>query len=171
GLVRAGEPGLALTNIVLPSEDGAEAYVFDGVGRHLRTHETLTGALRQQFAYDGNGRLTAVTDGDGSPTTIERDGTGRGTASAGPHSQRPSLTTDANGFLSAIADPAGQSTRPAARADGLLDSLTNARGGQSVFTWDDSGRIVRDQDAAGHVITLQRTEADTGHSVAVTAQG
>lgn len=58
---------------IIPSDDGGEAYVFNNSGRHLRTVNALTGAVRYQFGYDSNGYLTTVTDGDGNITTIERD--------------------------------------------------------------------------------------------------
>ncbi|HZH79076.1 MAG TPA: hypothetical protein VEY88_23820 [Archangium sp.] len=54
-----------LGEIAIPSEDGAQVYVFDVSGHHLRTLETLTGALRHRFDYDARGRLSSITDGDG----------------------------------------------------------------------------------------------------------
>ncbi|MEO8135100.1 MAG: hypothetical protein ABI831_14095, partial [Betaproteobacteria bacterium] len=71
--VRPPLPGVSVTDFLIASEDGGEIYVFDSDGRHLRTLDALTGAVRFQFAYTGAGRLTGITDGDGNVTTIERD--------------------------------------------------------------------------------------------------
>jgi RHS repeat-associated protein len=168
--VDSAYPGVALTDIVLPSSDGSEVYVFDGIGRHLRTHDALTGAVRVRFAYDADGQLTSVTDAGGNTTTIERGVSGP-TGIVSPHGQRTTLTVGGGGFLTSISDPAGHSLQLAARPDGLLDTLIDSRGAQHHFSWDDVGRLVRDEDGAGHVITLARTETPTGHSVVATASG
>jgi YD repeat-containing protein len=72
----------------IASEDGSEVYLFDDAGRHLSTVDALTGATRYEFAYDSEGRLTTVTDGDGNVTTIQHDGNGNPTAIVGPYGQR-----------------------------------------------------------------------------------
>ncbi len=48
-------PGLSLGDIVVPSEDGSEVYVFSGAGKHLRTQNAMTGAVLYTFAYDARG--------------------------------------------------------------------------------------------------------------------
>src|SRR5262249_52112485 len=42
-------PGFSLGDRLIPSEDGSEIYVFNSVGRHLRTLDALTNAVRYQF--------------------------------------------------------------------------------------------------------------------------
>lgn len=57
-------PTFASTVFVLPADDGSEVYEFDSSGRHLRTLDGLTGAPRDRFHYDVDGRritLTATT--------------------------------------------------------------------------------------------------------------
>jgi len=61
---------------VIPSEDGREAFVFNGVGKHLRTIDARTGAILHAMQYDASGRLAAVVDLDGDATTIARDAAG-----------------------------------------------------------------------------------------------
>src|SRR6266508_2959381 len=68
---------------------------------------SATAALRHEFAYDGAGRLSTITDGDGNVTTIERDGQGLPTTIVGPHGHITALEVDQNGYLSRINDPAG----------------------------------------------------------------
>ena len=106
--VRPALPGFSASDIYIASEDGAELYHFDSAGRHLRTLNTLTGAVLYQFAYDANGHLFKVTDGDGNITTIERDANGNPLTIVAPFGQRTTLTLDPNGYLANIADPAGE---------------------------------------------------------------
>ena len=87
---------------------------------HLRTVNALTGATLYQFAYDGAGRLTTVTDGDGDVTTIERDGTGKPIAIIAPFGQRTTLTLDANGYLARATNPAGEQYQMTYTSGGLL---------------------------------------------------
>src|SRR5262249_35103124 len=98
--IRLVEPalgGFALGDMVLASQDGAEVYIVDARGRHLRTQHGLTGALRYQVSYDSAGLLASVTDGDGNVTTIERDARGNATALITPFGQRTALLLDGNG--------------------------------------------------------------------------
>src|SRR5205814_823711 len=75
--LRSSLPGSSFAgDIFIAGEDGGELYVFTDTGRHLRTLDALTGAVRFQFTYDSAGRLATITDGDGNVTTIERDGSG-----------------------------------------------------------------------------------------------
>jgi YD repeat-containing protein len=69
-------PGVSVSEIIIPSEDGQQLYWFDFQGRHLRTLNALTGASLYEFGYDGQGRLVTITDGDGNITRIERDSMG-----------------------------------------------------------------------------------------------
>ena len=108
--VRPALPGSPLADVLLPSEDGSEVYVFSSSGRHLRTLDALTGALRYQFGYDAAGRLTSVTDGDGNVTTIERTRRRCPRPSSRPFGQRTALAVERRRLASG-ASP----TRPARR--------------------------------------------------------
>jgi hypothetical protein len=48
------------TGLLVAAEDGSEVYLFDADGRHLRTLDALTGAVRFEFAYDDTGQLTGA---------------------------------------------------------------------------------------------------------------
>ncbi|MCC6554985.1 MAG: hypothetical protein IT372_18585, partial [Polyangiaceae bacterium] len=61
GAVRATD-GAPLSGVIVevqdhPSEDGREAYVLSGVGKHLRTIDTRTGAILWQMQYAPDGLL------------------------------------------------------------------------------------------------------------------
>ncbi len=161
-------PGLALGDAFIPAEDGSEIYVFPQTGRHLRTVDALTGALRYQFTYDTAGRLAAVTDAFGNVTTIERDVGGNPLAIVAPFGQRTALALEGNGYLASITNPANESVQLSYTSDGLLTTFTDPRTNVSRYSYDAAGRLTRAEDAAGGATTLARTDIANGFSVALT---
>lgn len=153
-------PGVTGDSFRIPSEDGAEIYVFDESGRHLETVDALTGAPLDTFQYDPAGLLTSATDGDGNVTAIERAANGAPKAIVGPFGQRTALQTDANGSLSQITDPAGNTYQLVSRADGLLESLTDPRTNRFNFGYDAEGRLVHEETAGCCAGDLARVAAD-----------
>lgn len=109
--------------ILLTSEDGAELYVFDGVGRHLKTLDAATGATLYRFVYDADWRLTEVHDGSGAVTKIERDRAGRPRAVVAADGERTKLETG---------------------PDGRLTSYTDATGKVAHFRYDETGRLLKE---------------------------
>jgi RHS repeat-associated protein len=174
-LVRQLVPALAgvtATDVVIPSDDGLEVYVFDSRGRHLRTLDALTGSSSWTFGYDAQGFLLSCADGDGNSISVERDGAGAPIAVVAPFGQRTTLGLDANGYLASVTTPAGETTLPAHAADGLLTALTDPRGGAHAYEYDASGRLTRDTDPSGGFQTLTRTVNATGFRVeTATAEG
>ena len=161
-------PGLTVGEFLIPAEDGSEAYVFTGFGRHVRTLDALTGALRYEFTYDSANRLTAVTDPFGNVTTIERDGNGTPLAVVAPFGQRTALTLNADGYLASVTNPAAESVQASYVTAGLLSTFTDPRGNLSRYNYDALGRLTQAQDAAGGSKTLTRSSITNGHVVTLT---
>ena len=136
-------------------------------GRHLRTLNALTGAVRYQFGYDTAGRLASVTDGDGNVTAIERDPSGVPTAVVGPYGQRTTLQVDGNGYLSLITGPGGQSLQLDSAPDGLLASLTDPRDGLHEYTYDENGRLTENDEPGDGFKTLSRVDGSSGFTITV----
>lgn len=151
-------PGFSATDLLIPSEDGSELYVFDADGRHLRTISTLTRAVRYRFDYDAAGRLAAVIDGDGNTTRIERDNAGRPVALVAPWGHRTALELDAEGYLARITNPAGAPFAMAYAAGGLLAAVTDPRGNTSRYEYDAVGRLAAAVDRAGQRQTWARSD-------------
>ena len=105
--VRQTLPAFDGNGVRLASPDGREVYEFDATGRHLRTRDALTGAVRLSFTYDEAGRLARMVDGDGGGTTFVRNGAGELTAIVAPEGQQMAVTLDANGYVAGLTDPAG----------------------------------------------------------------
>lgn len=166
--VASAMPGTATSDILMPSEDANEVYVFTGAGRHLRTLEALTGGLRYQFSYDSNGHIASVTDGSGNVTLVERSGV-HPTAIVAPEGQRTTLTVDPEGWIASVTNPAGNVHSMAYVAGGLLSEFVDPRANTHRFSYDTWGRLVRDEDPAGGFTTLSRQEEPTSYTVTTTS--
>jgi RHS repeat-associated protein len=158
-------PGISDSDLLIPSEDGAEAYLFNSRGRHLITYNALTAAVKYIVGYNANGFLSSVTDGDGNVTTIERDGLDRPLAIVSPYGQRTTLTLDGNGYLSGITNPASETAQFVCTGTGLMTEFTDPRGGLYQFTYDTRGRLTGETDPAGGSRTLSLTRTATAFDV------
>jgi RHS repeat-associated protein len=151
------------TATIVPSEDGTIGYIFEN-GRHTRTVSTITGTTLETLAYDANGLLVSVADVDQQATTIERDAAGNPSAIVAPGGQRTVLSVGAQG-LASITNPASESYQFQYNSLGLLSQLTDRRSGIHTFTYDDSGRLTKDQDPAGGFLSLTRAGSASNFGV------
>ena len=158
-------PGFNDSDIAVPSSDGGELFKFNSAGRHLQTINTLTGAVKYTFGYDGAGRLTAVTDGDNNVTTIQRNGSGAPTGILSPYNQLTTFTLDANGYFATITNPANEQYQFTYNSGGLLTLKKDPKLNQTSFTYDAQGRLTRDDDAATGFQTLARNAAGLDFTV------
>lgn len=166
----AAIPGArAAGEIRIPSEDGRLMDVFDGKGRHLRTLDSLTGALHYRFLYDAQARLAAIEDGYRNTTRIERDARGALTGIVAPGGQRTVLATLPDGHLGSVTNPAGETTRLGYSKDGRLAELTDARQQVHRFTYSGQGALVKDENPAGGHWALARTPTPGGFSIALSS--
>jgi RHS repeat-associated protein len=162
-------PGFSEDELLVASPDGHEGYVFDGVGRHVRTVDTLTGTALYEFEYNEDGLLSTVTDGEGRVTTIERDASGNPTAIIAPGGRISTLNVDANGYLSRITNPANETRQFTYTTDGLMTGMTDALGNTAEMTYTELGLLATVTDALGGEQTLQRVDHATGHDVSHTS--
>jgi RHS repeat-associated protein len=170
--VSSGLPGLALGLTQIPAEDASEIYEFNDEGRHLRTLDALTGAVKYQFGYGATGLVNSVTDTDGSVTTIVRDSSGVATAIVAPNGQSTTLAMGPAGYLAQITNPAGNAVTFTYGPTGLLATQTDLRGGNHTLSYDPNGLLTRDQNPGGGSWNLARSE--NGDSLTVlmtTAEG
>ena len=158
-------PGFNDSDIAVPASDGTELYKFNSAGRHLQTINTLTGAVKYAFTYDGAGRLATITDGDNNVTTIQRNGSGAPTGILSPYNQLTAFTLDANGYFATITNPANEQYQFTYNSGGLLTLKKDPRNNQNTFTYDAQGRLTRDDDAATGFQTLARAAAGLNFTV------
>ena len=76
------------------------------------------------------------------------------------------MTSD--GYLDSITNPAGEAITLGYKDGGLLTSLKDSRGNTYLYTYDDTGRLIKDEDPAGGFKTLVHTEgADRSYTVSL----
>ena len=160
-------PGFSVADILLPSGDGREIYVFNSSGRHLKTLEALTGALRYQFGYNtagdldvDHGRQRQCDDDPKNRRHTDRHRRARRPAHRARHERRR------------LAHPREQSRRRGAHHELLrrwIDAeLHRSAGHIHRFTYDALGRLIKNEDPAGGSTTLSRTEQSNGYTVTTT---
>ena len=160
--------GVALGELMIPSEHGREAYVFSGLGRHLRTVETRTGATLLTMKYAADGVLTGIQDAEGDVVSISRDAAGHPSTITGPFGQTTTLTVNADGYLETVTNPANEDVTLSYGNGGLLGGMTDALGRAHGYGYDGMGRLVLDTDPAGGSKTLTPSSVPGGRSITVT---
>jgi len=161
-----------IDTLLLPSDDGSELYLFTDGGKHLKTLDALTRALKYQFNYLPTGKLDSIVDVFANKTQVIRDAAGNLQGIRSPDGLVTTLKLDAVGRATAVINPADEETKLVYGADGLLASLTDARGKTSRFEFDSTGRLKKDTNAAGGSKTLVRvTDRTLSTSTVTTAAG
>jgi RHS repeat-associated protein len=182
--VQPSMPGVSGASLgVVDEATGGEIYVFDQLGRHQSTIDTVQGFTRYQFSYDASGKLSGVTDFTtpdvlGQTTAISRDPvsgliTITPRSPGGPATQ---LALDPEGYLHTITDPESAvtsltyhpSTGPQRQGAGLLKTLVDPELNEHIFAYDfTTGRLTKDTDPAGGYQALNRISGAGGYSVSI----
>jgi len=157
--IRPALPDFSLGESAIASESGDALYIFDNHGRHLRTVDSLTRAMRATFGYDAAMRLVSITDVDGNITSIERDAAGSPTAIVSPRGERTTIGLDAAGNLASVTDLAGETIAMTYAPGGLLATLVEPRGDKHLFSYDALGRLAADTSPTGLTKSLARDPA------------
>ncbi|MFZ5895027.1 MAG: RHS repeat-associated core domain-containing protein [Myxococcota bacterium] len=168
-LVVTGASTIASNETGVPDESGGVVDVFDKVtGIHLRSFDSLTGALIRKYTYEGD-QLVAISDAYENATTYGYDDAGKLSTVTSPYNQVTKLTYDLDGNLSKVQNPAGDEfTMSYKSGTALLETLTNPRGKATTFAYDDIGRVIKDSDAAGGSKTLESSTNGTTNTTKVT---
>lgn len=147
---RAVEPRINSANqILIPSEDGSQVFVFNQSGEHLTTRQSLKGQIIYRFNYDSARRLTSIDDSVGNRTLIERNTSGLPTAIVAPYGQRTVLTVDSSGNLTSVRDPNGNSHVMTYISGGILKTFKRPAGQLTTLTYDGNANLVSDVNSSG----------------------
>ncbi|MBF0440234.1 MAG: hypothetical protein HQL93_14115, partial [Magnetococcales bacterium] len=161
-------PGYGIDDITIVADDGQSLYLFNPQGRHLGTYHALTREPLFQFQYDKNGYLIGMEDADGQITQIER--TGRvPTAIVAPDGQRTNLTVDANGYLASVTNPASETHAMQYTTEGLMTTFRTPRNFATTMSYDNLGRLVREDNPAGGFWELSKINSTTDTNASITS--
>ncbi|SDE69530.1 RHS repeat-associated core domain-containing protein, partial [Paenibacillus sp. cl123] len=152
----------------VPDESGQFTYHFDNKFHYKGMADVLTGTMLTKLDYDEQGRLTRIADRNGHEVKIERDGTGKPAAIVGAGGQRTRLTIDEHGRLTEVVGPDGAAYRMTYDDGGLLQTFANPLNQISRYDYDAAGLLIRAENGAGGVQTLNRTDTDDGTTVTFT---
>jgi RHS repeat-associated protein len=191
-------------DVYLHGEDGQEVrfllqddgtFVAESGG--LSTLSSVTGGYQLvtqdqvTYRFDGNGKLTSMTDRNGNAVSLAYDGSGRLATITDSAGRTITFTSNADGTLARIDVPDGRSvvygytagrltsvTDPASHvttyhydANGRLDQITDPNGHtQSQTTYGSDGRVTQQTDALGHTTTFSWDSA-TQTETATDARG
>ncbi|MGW6971636.1 LamG-like jellyroll fold domain-containing protein [Streptomyces sp. NPDC054952] len=129
----------------------ATSYTYDGIGRRLsetQVSDATPNGVTTSYTYNAMSRVSTET-GPG----VKNEITGV------THTAKTSRTYDADGKLlteSTQDTTGGDATRTTTyryNASGLNESTTDAAGNESAFGHDALGRVVRETDPAGNIVT------------------
>ncbi len=135
-------PGtFSINEISVPSEDASEIYIFNLVGRHLRTLFAKTGAVKYEFSYDSSQRLVSIQDAFNNRTQIIRANSGVATQIVGPYGQVTQLSNDGRGFLNSVTDNLGNKTEITYTNSGLMTSFKKPKENTDTYNYDELGNI------------------------------
>lgn len=142
--------------VTVVSEDGAEIYVFDADGFHLKTLDSVTGSEIYGFDYDVNRWLTSITDEDGNVTAISR--AGQQITITAPFGQQTALHLNGAGYLEALVNPAMETNRFQYASGGMLTNVVSRRGNPYVIAYDSTGHVARVDFPNGGTWEFARTD-------------
>jgi len=147
--------------------DGAVTRLdYDAVGQltKLTTPPAVSGAAPQEasFAYDADGNVVSVTDGNGKITQYDHDANGNVTLATDPNGNAVQRTYDsASRLITELAyglDESGASaahyTQYAYDAEGHLRFAVNAAGQVTEYEYNASGQLLRTVRYPGHVYAV-----------------
>lgn len=140
------------------SSDGSEVYYFDSLGRIALTRTGLTGSTLYTFNYDSlSQKLISITD-NFNHTIKFKYNSGYINQIISAENIKTNLTIDQNGYLSSVVNPKGETYKLTYKPNvGLLDTFTKPTGVKTTFTYDEAGNLIKDQNAAGNSVTLNKT--------------
>ncbi len=171
---RVGQPfrGDSVNEHFIADQTGGKFYVFDTQGRHKRTISAMTGNTIYTFSYNEGGQLTGVTDVFGNKTTIGWDEDGNPIEITAPGGQKTFLSVNENGYLSSISCPYDIPIDLEYTSGNLLTVFSDHKKNIHKFTYDNMGRLIKDEDPAGGFTQLSRSAVSGGYIIQVrTAEG
>lgn len=155
--------------VTVVSEDGAEIYVFDAQGFHLKTLDSVTGSEIYGFGYDTNHWLTSITDQDGNIATISR--AGQQITVAAPFGPQTVLNLNGDGYLESLVNPSQETNLFQYASGGMLTNVVSRRGNPYGVAYDATGHVDRVDFPDGGAWEFARTDFYRSNEVLYAAGG
>lgn len=155
----------------IKDQETLRTYCFNAYGL-LTAIEDVRGS-RTVYAYDMDQRLTAVVTPSGKTYRITLDNEERISSVTLPDGGVVGYAYDGEGNLTAVTDPAGDSLRYEYDGSHRMTAWYDGSGIRVVVNvYDNDGRVVRQTDAEGAVVTLSyEAEGQGGRTLSTDALG
>jgi RHS repeat-associated protein len=139
---------------MISNYSGTEIYIFNSSGQHLRTVDAFTGQVLWSFSYvDPVGWINSITNKYGQSIGIEF--TESSTIIVSPYGQRTEITYPGSLYANAVIYPSGATYRIESDfATGRMLSFTRPEGQKSIFTYDEKGYLLKDENSGGGFVEL-----------------
>ena len=138
--------------------DNSLEYQFSQKGQHIATKALGTNVTLEQFTYDANGHLTAITDQFNQTTQIIRDERGYPSQIIAPNGQITNLTVDENGDLAEVSYEDGSKYQFSYYAGSLLKDMVDLGGHTIGHLYDKYGRFVKETFPNGGALEFARSK-------------
>ena len=143
------------TTVFTPSNGGyaAPPREFATLTKNADGTWTFIRHQQQRFAFDANGRLTAISDLNGYTTALSYDSSGRLTTVSDPAGRTLTVAHGANSKIAKVTDPAGRNVSYGYDGSGNLTSVTDVAGGTWAFAYDTAHLMTAMTDPRGSKVT------------------
>uniref|UniRef100_UPI0004A35CF4 RHS repeat-associated core domain-containing protein n=1 Tax=Streptococcus suis TaxID=1307 RepID=UPI0004A35CF4 len=154
-----------LTKKTSTESEGQVLYSYDADGRRVAMSD-LTGQTR--YAYNEEGELTGVRQGDGSLITYTYDDYGNITRMVYPDGSEVAYSYDKDNRLTKVTDRDGKVTTYAYDKAGDMTKIERGDGTTSALTYDAAHRVIEivHRDKKGKLISSYAYEYDDGNYIA-----
>ncbi|MBF0776947.1 hypothetical protein BVE84_09565, partial [Streptococcus azizii] len=146
------------------ASDGQVLYTYDADGRRVSMSD-LTG--RTNYAYNSEGELTGLRQGDGSLITYDYDDYGNIRQLTYPDGSRVSYTYDELDRMTSVTDKDGKKTTYSYNEAGDMIQIKRGDGSSSQLTYDEGHRVVNivHRDKKDKLISSYAYEYDDGNYI------
>jgi len=163
---------IGIDEIPIVEDGGEHTYIFNKNGLHLRTIDNNSGKSLYSFHYDSQELLIGIEDLFGNFTSITRSVDGVAYEITSSDGVVTNLITNDFGQLTSVLHADGSQYQMGYTNDGLLTTFSQPSGNQSIFSYDELGYLINDENAAGGGWTLERLGLTKGYKVnAISSEG
>ncbi len=150
---------LGTVDVLINKNDEDELFIFDSNGRHLETRHVVFGYIIHKFAYDGNSRLTSITDRFNSSTTFTYSGSNLQKITS-PYGVETNFTVSSNRITKATDPENFDYDMSYDSGTSLLLAYTPPTGVVTTFSYNSDGEFLQESKSSGLLQSIAQSIAN-----------